>query len=84
VPTQEDRGLFYQNYALDLLESKICIGWQWFRYQDNDPGNTKVDASNLNANKGIVNNDYEPYEPLLEKMKELNTQVYSLIDYFDR
>jgi hypothetical protein len=85
VPTQEDRGLFYQNYALDLLESKICIGWQWFRYQDNDPENTKkVDASNLNANKGIVNNSYEPYAPLLSKMKELNTQVYSLIDYFDR
>ncbi|VGO11763.1 hypothetical protein PDESU_00309 [Pontiella desulfatans] len=84
VPTQEDRGLFYQNFALDLLESKVCIGWHWFRYQDNDPGNTKVDASNLNANKGIVNNDYEPYEPLLTKMKELNTQVYALIDYFDR
>lgn len=43
-----------------------------------------MDASNLNANKGIVNNDYEPYEPLLKKMKELNTQVYSLVDYFDR
>lgn len=84
VPTQEDRGLFYQNFTLDLLESKVCVGWHWFRYQDNDPGNTKVDASNLNANKGIVNNEYETYDPLLEKMRELNLQVYSLIDYLDR
>ncbi|WP_146601824.1 agarase [Novipirellula aureliae] len=83
VPTQEDRGLFYQNFVLDLLETKVCVGWHWFRYQDNDPGNTKVDASNLNANKGIVNNDYETYEPLVSKMKELNSHVYSLIDYFD-
>lgn len=84
VPTQEDRGLFYQNFTLDLLETKVCVGWHWFRYQDNDPGNTKVDASNLNANKGIVNNEYEAYGPLLNRMKELNAGVYSLIDYFDR
>jgi hypothetical protein len=84
VPTQEDRGLFYESFGLDLLESKVCIGWQWLRYQDNDPGNAKVDASNLNANKGIVDNQYKTYEPLLNRMKELNSQVYSVIDYFDR
>lgn len=84
VPTQEDRGLFYQTFCLDLLESKVCIGWQWLRYQDNDPGNSKVDASNLNANKGIVNNQYQEYAPLLSRMKELNEQVYSIIDHLDQ
>ncbi|RMD75817.1 MAG: agarase [Lentisphaerae bacterium] len=83
VPTQKDRGLFYQNFCLDLLESGICVGWQWFKYQDNDPTDTKADPSNRNSNKGILNSAYEPYLPLLEKMKALNEQVYSLIDYFD-
>lgn len=83
VPTQTDRGYFYQNFGLNLLESGICVGWQWFKYQDNDPTNMKTDPSNRNANKGILDNEYKPYVPLLEKMRELNMQVYSIIDYFD-
>lgn len=83
VPTQTDRGLFYQNFGLNLLESGLCVGWQWFKYQDNDPTNLNTDPSNRNANKGILDSEYTPYVPLLEKMRELNTQVYSIIDYFD-
>jgi hypothetical protein len=37
VRTQRDRGLFYQNFALALLESRSCVGWHWFKYMDNDP-----------------------------------------------
>jgi hypothetical protein len=84
VRTQEDRGLFYQNYNLALLESKNCVGWHYFKYQDNDPTAKGVDPSNVDANKGIVSNRYIPWSPLLEKMKELNTQVYSLVEYFDK
>lgn len=83
VPTQSDRGVFYQHFALGLLEFKGCVGWQWFKYIDNDPQATDVDPSNSDANKGIVNIRFEPYSPLLDKMKELNTRVYRLIDYFD-
>lgn len=84
VRTQRDRGLFYQNYNLALLESKNCIGWHYFKYQDNDPTAKGVDPSNIDANKGIVNNDYELWTPMTDLMKELNTQVYSLIQYFDK
>ncbi len=84
VPTQTDRGLFYQNFCLDLMESKICVGWHWFKYQDNDPTDTNKDPSNLNSNKGILDNHYQPYRPLLDRMKELNHEVYGLIDYFDQ
>lgn len=84
VRTQRDRGLFYQNYNLALLESKNCVGWHYFKYQDNDPTAKGVDPSNIDANKGIVNNDYEWWTPMTDLMKELNTQVYSLIGYFDR
>jgi hypothetical protein len=83
VRTQRDRGLFYQNYNLALLESKNCVGWHYFKYQDNDPTATGVDPSNIDANKGIVDNDYNVWEPMMEKMKELNNQVYHLIEYFD-
>ena len=36
VKTQRERGLYYQKYTLGLLESKVCVGWHWFRYSDND------------------------------------------------
>ncbi|MDT3401935.1 hypothetical protein [Mucilaginibacter terrae] len=84
VKTQEDRGLFYQNFTLGLLESGNCVGWHWFKYQDNDPTNTKVDPSNTDANKGILDNEYQAYKPLVQKMQELNNAVYSLTDYFDK
>lgn len=83
VKTQRERGMFYQNFTLALLESKVCVGWHWFRYMDNDPDDKKVDPSNRDSNKGILNNRYAPYEPLLEAMKELNLRACSLVDYFD-
>ncbi|MDB4582011.1 agarase [Draconibacterium sp.] len=83
VRTQKDRGLFYQNYNLALLESKNCVGWHYFKYQDNDPTATGVDPSNIDANKGIVNNDFEVWTPMMDEMNELNTQVYEIIEYFD-
>lgn len=84
VRTQRDRGLFYQNYNLALLEAKNCVGWHYFKYQDNDPTAKGVDPSNVDSNKGIINNDYEVWTPMMELMKELNTQIYSLIEYFDK
>jgi len=84
VRTQADRGKFYQNFALALLESKNCVGFHWFKYQDNDPSNRKADPSNTDANKGIVTLGYHVYDGLTKKMKELNRNVYSLIDFFDK
>lgn len=84
VKSQRDRGAFYQNFALGLLESKVCVGWHWFKYIDNDPDDKKVDPSNRDSNKGIVNNRYEPYVPLLDAMKQLNDRTYSLVEFFDK
>jgi len=83
VRTQEERGKFYQHFALGLLESKVCVGWHWFKYSDNDPGDKLADPSNRDSNKGIVNAFYDPYLPLLEAMKPLNDRVYGLIKNFD-
>ena len=84
VKTQRERGEFYENFTLGLLESKVCVGWHWFKYIDNDPADTKTDPSNRDSNKGLFNNRFEPYTPLLESMKKINQRAYSLIEYFDR
>jgi hypothetical protein len=60
------------------------VGWHWFKYLDNDPTIVGAEPSNTNANKGIVDNYLEPYAPLLDKMRELNQQMYLLADYFDK
>jgi len=84
VPTQADRGYFYQNFVIELLKSKACVGWHWFTYQDNDPEDLTTDPSNRDSNKGIVNSNFEPYQPLLDNMKMLNDHVYELIQYLDK
>lgn len=84
VPTQQDRGYFYQNFTIELLKSKACVGWHWFTYQDNDPLNLKTDPSNRDSNKGIVNSNFDPYKPLMDNMKMLNSHVYELIQYLDK
>ena len=83
VRTQLERGYEYQNYTLALLESKYCVGWHWFKYMDNDPS-MPGEPSNIDGNKGLLKIDYEPYTPMIEKMKELNLNTYNLIDYFDK
>jgi len=84
VPTQLDRGYFYQNFAIELLRSKSCVGWHWFTYQDNDPLNLNTDSSNRDSNKGIVNSDFAPYTPLMDNIKKLNEHVYELTQFFDK
>lgn len=84
VKTQADRGRFYQNFTLGLIESGGCVGWHWFKYRDNDPTSKTADPSNLDSNKGIVNLRLEPYAPLLDAMRELNRQIYALTAYFDQ
>ncbi|MCE5185336.1 MAG: hypothetical protein LLF76_04340 [Planctomycetaceae bacterium] len=83
VKTQADRAKFYHNFTLGLMESRNCVGWHWFKYQDNNPNDLTTDPSNRNSNKGVVTYDYRPYTTLLDGMKHLNDHVYSLTDYFD-
>ena len=83
VKTQADRGLFYQNYTLRLLEAKNCVGWQWFQYTDNDPAANATDTTSRDSNKGIVNNRHEEYTELTDDMIIINKNAYKLIEYFD-
>jgi autotransporter-associated beta strand protein len=83
VNTQAERGLFYQNFTLALLQSKVCVGWHWFRYADCDPDDLSGGSSNIDCNKGIVGIRYDPWYPLLDAALQVNERVYRLADYFD-
>jgi len=82
VRTQNDRGLFYQNFILALLEARVCVGWHWFKYADNDP-DSNPDPSNIDSNKGIVSNRYETYDDLLDDMLLINERAQKLAEWFD-
>jgi hypothetical protein len=84
VKTQRDRGLFYQNFCIALLESKGCVGWHHFKYQDNDMENKNVDPSNIDSNKGIVTSTFSPYPAFLQVMRQLNLNVYDLMNWMDQ
>jgi len=90
VATQKDRGMFYQNYTLRLLEATNCVGWHWFQYLDNDPRNAVMpdgrirDVSSTDSNKGIFSNEHEEYTECTKYMAEINRNAYRLIEYFDK
>lgn len=83
VRTQADRGLFYQNFALGLLESKSCVGWHWFKLSDNNPADRSADPSNRDSNKGVINLRGEPYTALLQAMRQFNQRIHPLIQRLD-
>ena len=78
VHTQHDRALAYQHLTLGLLEQKNCVGWLWFKYQDDDFGEYKEPS-----NKGLYDNYYNMFPILGKYMREVNFNVYDLIRYFD-
>jgi hypothetical protein len=77
VKTQADRGRYYQNFLLRLLESKSCVGSFWHTYRD---------AKELPAgsNKGFVRVSFEPYDDLVKHAVDINIAKYGLIDFLDR
>ena len=82
---QTERGYFYQNFTLRLLEAKNCIGWLYFQYIDNDPTDETIEAGQKNSNKGIVDSDHdrEIYSAYTKQIAEINLNKYALIEYFD-
>ncbi|MBE7045903.1 MAG: DNRLRE domain-containing protein [Ruminococcaceae bacterium] len=84
VETQKERGAYYQSFVLSMLESKVFVGWHWYRYMDNDPRYKNNHSSNIDSNKGIVDRDYEYQEEFLSYMKTMNDNVPTIIKYFDK
>lgn len=77
VKTQADRGRFYQNFLLRLLESKSCVGSFWHTYRD-------AKEVPVGSNKGFVSVSFKPYTDLINLAGDINTAKYGLIDFLDR
>jgi hypothetical protein len=82
VKTQEDRAKYYEHFMLGCYESGNIIGSQYFKYRDDPSESVSLDSKG-GANKGMFNAQYVPYDPLVQRAKAVNLQVYSLIDFFD-
>jgi len=76
VATQNERGMFYENFTMGLLRNKNCVGWHWFRWVD--------DCGKQASNKGVYSAAYEPYPALMNAMTRINQSVYCLMDYLDK
>ena len=86
VATQRERGYFYQNFCLKLLQCKHNVGWFQFQFVDNDPTDLiGSPAAAQSANKGLVdwNQDFEIYSDFTEQLAMVNKNTYALIEYFD-
>ncbi len=67
VSTQQDRADHFDNMALSLLGHPGSVGWTWFRYTDKN-----------DANKGILNDNYQYYMTLVESMQNVSKDIYNL------
>lgn len=72
VNNQANRGYFYQNTCIELLQNKCYIGWHYFRFKDD-----------ADSNKGMVSYGGKEYTDMTAYMKEFNDQVYRLCDFYD-
>jgi len=81
VRTQEDRAAYYQHFALNALEIPNIVGWHWYKYLD-DPADSKALDAAGGANKGMVDPEGKPYEPLWQRARAVNREIYPLIEFF--
>lgn len=69
VLNHSDAGQFYHTFTKVALEEVPgCVGWHWFKYADD----------NAIWQKGILCDQGQVHQELLDAMKVVNEQVYSL------
>lgn len=78
VKSQSDRGLFYINMNIELLGSRYAVGHHHHKYMDPIPEVSEDNPIGDDSNKGFVSMFYEPYIPLMEKVKQVGLLVYEI------
>ncbi len=78
--SQENRGELYQKYIQSALQNPLMVGAHWFQYAD-QPITGRFDGENYNI--GLVDICDNPYEELIEKIKETNYSMYEYRDSFN-
>lgn len=64
VATQAERGIFYEGYVLNLVESGVCVGWHWHQFCDVN-----------NSNKGLFNAALDAHQELSLRVKSINNRI---------
>ncbi len=72
---QAERGQMYQDYIQGALRHPNIVGAHWFQYLD-EPNTGRFDGENYNV--GFIDICDNPYEELIDKVKET---TYSMYDY---
>ena len=72
VRTQSDRGIWYQNFVIRMLQSPNCVGWDYFKYRDD-----------IDVNKGVLTIDFRPYPDFYNAMKQVHQATYLIIEQID-
>ena len=67
VPTQKERAKHFENFAMQMLGAPNCVGFQWFRFVDDE-----------GSNKGVYNLQFEPYQQLQDSMRNISGGLYRL------
>ena len=67
VDTQQNRSDFFENFALQLMGCKSCVGWHWFRHIDNH-----------DSNKGVFSENFDAYSKVQDSMQQIAQNIYPL------
>jgi hypothetical protein len=81
VTTQKERGAGFLNTLQALLETPYVVGADWFQYYD-EPGHGRSDGENYNF--GLVDIHDQPYEPLTEAVRSIDTMVIKSSPHSER
>ncbi len=71
--SQEDRGQKYQDYIQGALRNPQIVGAHWFQYLD-EPLTGRFDGENYNV--GLVDVCDNPYDELIDKIRETTYAMY--------
>ncbi len=68
VATQRDRADFFEHYTMEMLKRKWNVGYHYFKLND-DAGV---------SNKGLLNSDYNFWEPMKTSFTKIAQDIYEL------
>ncbi|AWB65644.1 agarase [Saccharobesus litoralis] len=71
---QQDRAQKYQGYLNSVIDNPYMVGAHWFQYVDSPTTGRAHDGENYNV--GFVTSADIPYQPLVDKVKEVNGYLY--------
>jgi len=73
MATQADRADWFENYATECFDTGYIVGYHWYAYMD-EPVTGRFDGED--SNFGLVDEQDNPYGPLVERMTQVNRRPY--------